>query len=265
MAFPDAERIIYEKNPLEKVICQLKFPSILKIETESPAEFQECIRSDYPFYKRTPAVKLPAGLPTELAALLTKDLPLEIAQTAHEFGSRDERWTLSLTQNFIALTCQSYDRWENFKDHLDRPLRALKELYAPACFTRIGLRYRDVIRRSVLGLDQIGWAELLQPWVAGALAAPEIAADVEHSAQELVVRLPDGRSRVRVHHGLAVDASSQELCYVIDADFFDDQQVELSHVIECLDFLNRQARLFFRWCITDLLHQAMRPQPLSSH
>lgn len=265
MAFPDAERVIYEKNPLEEVICQLRFPPVLKIETEPPAQFQERIRSDYPFYKSKPAVKLPAGLPAELAALLPKDLPFGTGQTAHEFGSRDERWTLSLTRDFLALTCRSYDRWENFKAHLDQPLEALRELYAPAFFTRIGLRYRNVIRRSVLGLEQVGWAELLQPWVAGALASPEIAADVEHSAQELVVRLPDGRSHVRAHHGLAVDEGSQEPCYVIDADFFDDQQSEWPHAFERLVFLNRQARLFFRWCITDHLHQAMRPQPLPGH
>jgi uncharacterized protein (TIGR04255 family) len=265
MAFPDAERVIYENNPLEEVICQLRFPPVLKIDTEPPVEFQERIRSDYPFYKSRPAVKLPAGLPTELAALLAKDLPLGAGQTAHEFGSQDERWTLSLTRDFIALTCRSYDRWENFKAHLDRPLDALRKLYSPAFFTRIGLRYRDVIRRSVLGLEQLSWAELLQPGVAGALASPEIAADVEHSAQELVIRLPDGRSHVRVHHGLAVDDGSEEQCYVIDADFFDDQQSELPHAFERLDSLNRQARRFFRWCIKDRLHQAMRPQPLPSH
>jgi uncharacterized protein (TIGR04255 family) len=200
-----------------------------------------------------------------LAALLAKDLPLGVGQSAHEFGSRDECWTLSLTRDFLALTCRNYDRWENFKDHLRRPLDALRELYAPAFFTRIGLRYRDVIRRSALGLETVAWSELLQPWVAGALGAPEIAADVEHRAQELVIRLPDGRGHLRAHHGLAVDDASHEQCYVIDADFYDDQQSEVPHAFDRLDTLNRQARLFFRWCITRRLHEALRPQPVPVH
>jgi uncharacterized protein (TIGR04255 family) len=261
MAFPDAERVIYEKNPLEEVICQLRFPPVLKIEAEPPSGFQERIRADYPFYQAKPALKFPAGIPAELAALLATGLPAGPA--AHEFTSRDEKWTVALTREFIALTCRNYDRWENFKEHLRAPLEALQALYSPAFFTRIGLRYRDVLRRSALELDQFSFAELLQPWIAGALAAPEVSQDVEHSAEELVVRLPDHQSHVRVHHGLAPDGKSQEQCYVIDADFFSDQQTEAPHAIERLNFLNKQSRLFFRWCIQDRLHRAMQPRPLS--
>lgn len=265
MPFPDAERVIYEKNPLEEVICQLRFPPILRIDTESPSGFQERIRADYPFYKAKPALKLPAGIPAELAALIATDLPFGHGQAAHEFTSRDEKWTLSLTREFVALTCRRYDRWENFKDHLRVPLEALQALYSPPFFTRIGLRYRDVLRRSSLGLEEVGWAQLLQPWMAGALAVPEVAKDIEHSASELMLRLPDQHSRVRVHHGQAVDDKSQEQCYVIDADFFSEYQTETAHAIELLDFLNKQSRLFFRWCITDRLHQAMRPRFLSGN
>ncbi len=264
MAFPDAPRVIYEANPLEEVICQLRFPPILRIDTEPPAAFQERVRESYPFYKSKPALKLPAGLPAELVSLMDTNFPLGAGQVAHEFGSRDERWVLSMTRDFLALTCRKYERWETFKERLRGPLDALLELYSPAFLTRIGLRYRDLIQRSVLGLEQTSWADLLQPWVAGALASPVVAADVEHSARELVIRLPDGRSRVRVHHGLAADDRTREQSYVIDADFFDDQQTEPPHAVQRLDFLNKQSRLFFRWCIQEQLHQAMRPRPLSS-
>jgi uncharacterized protein (TIGR04255 family) len=47
MTFPeDSPRVIYGRNPLEQVICQIRFPTILKIDTELPAAFQEQIRSD---------------------------------------------------------------------------------------------------------------------------------------------------------------------------------------------------------------------------
>lgn len=261
MAFPDKPRVIYEKNPLEEVICQLRFPTILKIDTEAPAAFQESIRADYPFYKSRPALKLPEGLPADVATLLVKDLPLG-GQVAHDFTTRDEKWTAGLTREFLALTCRSYDRWENFKRLLAGPLNALQTFYAPAFYTRIGLRYRDIIRRSSLGLEQVGWADLLKPWVASAFGSSDVAADVEHSGHELLIRLPDGRSRVRVHHGTVLDEATKETCYVIDADFFADQQTEPPHALERLDSLNKQARLFFRWCIEDRLHEAMRPNPV---
>jgi uncharacterized protein (TIGR04255 family) len=257
MPFPDAKRVIYEKNPLEGVICQLRFPPILKIDTESPSTFQEKIRAEYPFYTTRPAFLLPPGMPAELAAQIAA------GQSMHEFKSRDERWTVALNREFITLNCRSYDRWENFKEHLHVPFDALQAVYAPAFLTRIGLRYRDVIRRSVLDLQNVGWAELLSNWVAGPLAAPGIASDVEHSAQEAVLRLSDGVSRLRVQHGLALDGASQEQCYVIDADFFLEQQTECSHVVEHLNFLNRQSRLFFRSSICEPLHLAMRPRQFS--
>ena len=40
MAPPEAEWVIYETNPLHEVICQVRFPRILKLETETPIEFQ---------------------------------------------------------------------------------------------------------------------------------------------------------------------------------------------------------------------------------
>jgi uncharacterized protein (TIGR04255 family) len=257
MAFPEVSRVIYKKSPSEEVICQVRFPAILKIDTEPPATFQEHIRSDYPFYKNRPALKLAEGMPPEVAGMLA---PLG-GQMAHHFTSQDEKWTVALTRDFLALTCRNYDRWENFLAHLKGPLDGLQDVYAPAFYTRIGLRYRDVIRRSALGLENAGWADLLQPWVAGAFGSPVVAADVEHSANELLIRLPDGPSHVRVWHGINFDEVAKETCYVIDADFFNDQQTELSHALNRLDFFNKQAHRLFRWCIKESLHNAMEPTP----
>jgi uncharacterized protein (TIGR04255 family) len=261
MAFPDAQRVIYERNPLDEVICQLRFPAILKID-EPPVAFQEQVRTRYPFYVRKPTLKLPPTIPAELSAMLTRELPGGMGPAAHEFTSRDQKWTLSLTREFLALTCRAYLRWEEFKDHLAEPLDALRQCYAPGFFVRIGLRYRDVIRRSALGLEGVGWDALLKPWIAGAFARPEAAADVEASASQTCIRLPDGRSRVLAQHGTGLDEGGSEVVYMIDADFFDDKQTEPNDALSRLDFLNGQARLFFRWCIDDRLHEAMRPAPV---
>ena len=46
MPFPVTKRIIYKKNPLVEVICQLRFPPILSIDTEIPARFQGAIKKN---------------------------------------------------------------------------------------------------------------------------------------------------------------------------------------------------------------------------
>jgi len=53
--FPESERVIYEKAPLVQVICQLRFPQILRIESQLPVEFQERIRDAFPILEKTTA------------------------------------------------------------------------------------------------------------------------------------------------------------------------------------------------------------------
>ena len=45
MLFSDHPRTHYRNAPAHEVICQLRFPSILTINTVEPADFQEAIRS----------------------------------------------------------------------------------------------------------------------------------------------------------------------------------------------------------------------------
>jgi len=254
VAFPNSERVIYEINPIREVICQLRFPPILKIDTETPAAFQELIRTDFPLYAMQPAIKLPPDFPMEMF------MPMGGSQTLHQFISKDGNWKTSLTRDFLSLHSRTYTRWEDFKTHLDGPLKALKMLYSPSFFVRIGLRYQDAIHRSTLGVSEKSWSDLLAPWIAGVLSSENVSDDLLASTSKLMIRLPDGRSCVQVNHGLAIDQPTSETCYFIDADFFDAQQVETLDALPRLDFLNRQAGLFFRWCIKDLLHVAMRPR-----
>lgn len=262
MPFPPAPRVIYEINPLDEVVCQLRFPPILKIDAEPPAAFQELIRADYPTYEHKSAVKLPPGLPPNLVA----DFPLSGPKT-HVFGTRDDVWRLSLTRQTIALTCGDYKQWERFKERLTGPFDALKRSYAPAYFSRIGLRYRDVFRPSDLGLQGVPWGELLQPWLCGVLGAGGVAQDTYGTETVCGINLPDGLGRVQLRFGLAIEArradnEEQEEVFLIDSDFFTDQETEPPHVIDRLDAFHEQAGRLFHWCITERLHAALRPGPV---
>jgi uncharacterized protein (TIGR04255 family) len=203
-------------------------------------------------------------LQPDIANLVARGLQLNTAYTVYEFTSADEQWTLSLTRDFLALTARRYERWEAFKEHLKQALGALVENYSPAFFSRIGLRYRDIIRRSVLGLEGNRWNELLCPYIAGALNSADVAEEVLSSSHEILIRLPDGSSHVRAHHGLVHHMETKEVCYLIDGDFFLEQRTETTNALGKLDFLNYNGRLFFRWCITDTLHRAMGPRPIQS-
>jgi uncharacterized protein (TIGR04255 family) len=259
MPLPDCARIIYEKNPLETVIFQVRFPSILRIDSEIPARYQEKVRKQFPLYKENRGVE--QVLPREVAKLVEADLRLRLGRPSYEFGSEDGLWLVSLARDSLALTCKQYEHWEEFKAHLEQPLAALLDEYAPAFCSRIGLRYRNVILRSALKLDAEPWSDLLKPHIAGELSSPDLTAEeVQQVATEVLIRLPSDGNQVRVVHGLS-PTSGGENAYVIDSDFFTEKKTETQDVIQILDGFNVQARRLFRWCINERLHQAMGPTP----
>ena len=257
MPFPDSQRIIYAQNPLDEVICQLRFPPILKIETEVPAAFQEALRKEYPLFQQQKAALQAPALPEQISQMLASLIPQPAAK-AYEFSSADERWKVTLSRDFLALTCSRYERWEDFKAHLATAEEALLNLYAPAFFVRIGLRYRNVILRSKLGLKDASWRELLQPQVAGLLNS-EIAAEIDGVGNQISLRLQQYEAQVTIQHGTAKVQDTQEECYYIDADFSTNRKTNIAEANDILDFFNRQSGKLFRWFISDRLHRAMEP------
>ena len=50
MPFAESKSTIYKKTVLNQVICQLKFPPILRIDAELPVAFQEHVSTEFPNY-----------------------------------------------------------------------------------------------------------------------------------------------------------------------------------------------------------------------
>ncbi|MEI3304667.1 MAG: TIGR04255 family protein [Dysosmobacter sp.] len=59
MLFSDRSRSNYRNAPIHEVICQLRFPTILTINSVEPADFQEAIRDAFPQYARRQDIAAP--------------------------------------------------------------------------------------------------------------------------------------------------------------------------------------------------------------
>ena len=271
MPFPESARVLYRNNPLVEVISQVRFPPILRIEADPPADFQDAIRASFPVLTETSGVSTTLGVPQEL----TGQVPAEVIQQlaafrlnvqpssrTFAFKSEDETWSMALSRDSLSLTATKYERWEEFRDRLLVGLRALIDLYRPAYFSRVGLRYRDVICRSELGLAGVPWSDLLATHIAGELAAEAIADDVVVAARQLGARLPDVGGQLLLRHGLTLQEGANELCFLIDADFYTTDRTEVADVEHALEGFHGQAGRLFRWCIQPRLDQALDPQPL---
>lgn len=263
MPFPDSPRVIYARNPLVEVVCQLRFPPILRIDSEPPSDFQEKIRHDYPLFKENQITDLKLDLPHEIVKLSGGAFPssLRAGRAAYDFISADEYWKIGLTREFIALTTTKYEHWQDFKNHLKTPLEVFTAIYSPPFYSRIGLRYRDVIRRSALGLKNTEWSELLQPHIAGELCSSDVMENIKGIAKQTQIYLANKSGMVLIQHGL-VESPEGEVCYLIDSDFSFSDRTEINHVSEKLDSFNQKSRRLFRWCISEKLHEAMEPRAI---
>lgn len=252
-------RCRYGKNQLTDVICQLRFPEILTISTEPPAQFQEAIRQEFPRYQLRQDIPAPkiTGVPGQFAL---ENQPRTIN---HQFSSADGSMRVNLTSKFISVSCAKYTRWEDFADLLDKPLAAFIRLYRPAYFERIGLRYLNVISRKALALEGTRFAELLAPCYLGPLAEEDVnEISTARCTLELEMAIRGG-CRLKLHAGPGRvkknGVDDPEVKFVFDQDLFMPGQIPVNLSAGALQTLHSQAYGVFRGAITDTLHNAMEP------
>lgn len=258
--FSNEDRCIYQCNQLGEVICQLRFPQILSIETNLPADFQDTIRDEFPLFSQrleAPAPKI-SGAPGSLS--------LENQPKTHnyQFASEDGIWRVNLTSRFISLACSKYTSWEDFAAKLDKPLASFIRIYKPAFFERVGLRYLNFFSRHALGLENIPFSELINPCYLGILACEDVVeASCTRSSvdTELSIR---GGCKAKIHAGPGLvqrnGQQDKEVKFIFDQDLYMPGKVPVNLSAPCLQTLHGQAYSIFRGAITNMLHNAMEPR-----
>lgn len=254
------EHCRYRSHPLAEVICQFRYPEILAISANPPVDFQEAIRSEFPQYSKrleAPAPKL-TGTPGNLSVQKQEQV------VNHQFVSRDGTWRVNLTGKFISLSCSAYTGWEDFAARLDRPLAAFIQIYKPAYFERVGLRYLNFISRASLGLSGVPFRELIAPCYLGPLAEADVAeSGVTRCSVDTEMALRGG-CRVKLHAGPGMTKRNgmqdKEIKFILDQDLYMPGQLQLNMAVGALQTLHHQAYSLFRGAITERLHQAMEPE-----
>lgn len=255
--FPASPRVIYEHSPLIEVVCQLRFPTILRIESEVPADFQDRIRGMYPVLSRQKSGGM-GNIPPEVA----KIIGVAGQQSQYTFESEDGAHAIVLAPDSIALTSHAYQRWENFRDFLQPAVDALVDVYKPAFFMRIGLRYQNAIVPSAVGMSGRPWADLISNNILGELSHSFGDGRLEEAHRHLRIRSKDEREGFLLQHGIGQHAVTSEDAYVFDIDFYTDKKAEIVDAVSFLERFNYRAGRAFRWCISDELHHALHPTEL---
>lgn len=255
--FPETDRTLYSRNPLIEVVCQVRFPTILKIEAHPPADLQEAVRSAFPLLERTTNPST-SQVPQELL----KAIGAAQSGAGYIFRTADEAVSATLFSDSLTISTEHYERWEDFWGLASQCFTSLVQVYQPSFFNRLGLRYRNVVRRSSIDLNADRWSDLLNPYILGELAQ----GGWEQSAAEArrVIRCKsavDGDS-VLLQHGFVEIEGANEQCYLVDFDFYHDTRVEVGDIDPIFIRFNRRSGRAFRWTITERLHSALGPRAI---
>lgn len=247
--FSSVPRVTYERNPLSEVVCQLRFPPLLRLQAEPPFQFQERVRERFPIYEDS-------GTQLDLPLQLSRILGNVGKQQVHKFFSEDGIWAVSVEANFFAITCDDYVSWEQFSENLFLSLRAFVEEYHPSFFNRIGLRYQNVIDREWIG-QGASWADFINPSLVGPIR--ELENDLIGARSALHIRLGEGVDAAQLQHGLVELEDRNDRCYLLDFDYYTELKTDPKEAENVINRLHSYSGPAFQWAITKPLHEAMGP------
>ena len=167
---------------------------------------------------------------------------------------------MNLTSTFIAISTRKYTQWEEFSEKVRQVVKAFQETYEVPFYTRVGLRYIDVIQRSVLGLSNEKWSDLVKPHVLGVVTQFEDGMNSYVSQAEF--KDPTDDICTKTHFELVNVNNSNENSLLIDCDYFKTEMVNIESMMDVATVLHNHSSNFLMTAITDKLNDAMEPEEL---
>jgi uncharacterized protein (TIGR04255 family) len=241
ICFPEREDDVrLRRSPLREVVCQVRFPPILRIANEHPVEFQERIR------KKFPQADIEQGMQARFASLGEKPPSMEPVPPIFRFKSADGETVASLAPSFYAVSTTAYTHWIEFRDLIDLLAQSTADIYDLPYASRVGLRYINNLTFENTGVDSV--SELLE------ILRPEFTSLVENDCWgeplEMLNHLllsGDGDERLTLRSGFKGDDQS----FLLDFDYYVEGNTPLDQVLELCGRYHDIIYRAFRWCIRD--------------
>ena len=129
---PRTEPVALPRNPIHTAVCELRFPTLVELEERGPAIAQRRLRKIYPHFEPGSAVQIGPG----------SDFHRE---KRFVFKSKLRDSSVSLRASAIALETDACGRFEEFARRLREVLDVTSSLIDSDFFTRVGLRYINML------------------------------------------------------------------------------------------------------------------------
>lgn len=142
----------YPRNFITQVIAQVNFQPILKLKNETPDDFQETIREQFPRIERKESIDIEllikpgGGLPS---------LPEKLS--TWEFINKEQTDKISLNYKVINFSSKEYKSHDLFFSKVELMYNNFYKIYRPGLINRMGLRFTNEIKLKGNPLDWDGY------------------------------------------------------------------------------------------------------------
>jgi uncharacterized protein (TIGR04255 family) len=227
LSVPEAGSAHYAQNFIRLAVCELRFPTLFEVEAETPPlALSKALRKEYPTH--------------ELLKNVNVNLGGVAHSNAHAFRSKKARWSVTLRAAALSLETSRYDSFDEFAERLVFVLKAAEGTIDSDFFTRVGLRYINIVPCE---------PEAAAEWVNPALVGP-LAAGTYGTVNEYWQRVqgPTAVGGYTFTHGVQVQPGSPPREYLLDLDFF-KEDVPVAETLSVVKKLHELEFSMFRWSL----------------
>lgn len=225
----------YKRNFLRQAVCELRFPTLMELgEQRPPSSFVKALRRDYPHLELNNEFTVGIGAGNTGAS------------NVHIFRSAKLNWSITLKQSAITIETTSYSGFDALRERLTKLVEAAAQIIDSDFFTRIGLRYINVVSSE---------GEPVTDWVNPALTAPitsAIFSGISDFGGRVQMTAEDGGCIFQ--HGITFPQVTGGVIakpeFLLDIDTF-RSEVLVSDAMAAVDIMHQQAFDIFDWSLSD--------------
>lgn len=236
----------YKRNFLRQAVCELRFPTLMELgDPRPPTSLVKALRKEYPHLELANEVSLGIGGNSSNNT------------HTHIFRSAKLTWTVSLKQSALSVETTAYTDYAHMRERILRVVEAASDVIDSDFFTRIGLRYINIIDSDTNPV--LGWVnpELVGPLLSGNFKG------IHEYAGKLQLMADDGGCLLQ--HSIVMkqkQATGEAIPeYLLDIGAFRNE-IQLSDTGKALDAMHAQVFDVFDWAIGPKAHEYLSAESL---
>jgi uncharacterized protein (TIGR04255 family) len=242
LRFPQKAEIRLSNPPLNEVVCQVKFPPVLRIGKESPSDLQEKVRERFPQLEVEQAVQVQVpGIGSQGAPTVHSPAPV------YRFKSPEGETSISLAIDFLAVSTTHYSHWDSFLEDLRFAWAAVQAVYKPPYLTRVGLRYVNQFGYANTGSSSV--AELISFFATELTTQLRCDAWSDPDSMTLQLLLTQNGTQLALRTAFGRDEGGPSM--ILDLDCFVEGRTSVESLWPRLTNFHENIYAAFRWSVSD--------------